>query len=185
MRRSEEEQPTHPALVFGLGLIGGWMISAMMRAAAPHRYQQAMRTATPNLSRVVSGTWSTMSGDVSSLLSLKLSPVDQVHQDYLDSYASLTSSLSVVIGKMQHDADPALSTLKLSLLDQRIALSESVFNQVLAMPDVAAAVGEVSARTKTLNAEAALMPHTKDVIGQGNTVVAAAVKVVNFANGFG
>ena len=149
MRRSEEEKPDHTALVFSLGLIGGWMISAMVRAAAPHRHKREVKTGTLNWSRVVSNTWSTMSGDVATLFTLKLSPVDQVHQDYLSSYASLTSSLAVVIGKMQHDPDPALSALKLDLLDQRIALSESVFNQVLAMPEVTAAVERLTAASRT------------------------------------
>lgn len=178
----ERERSVMPTLL--LGMLGGWTLSALMRASGTPRHHGAVGTR-QSFSGTLEAALSTMRADVAAAFSMAASPVEVLHQQYLTAYGALTSSLRIVIEHEQVDAGTDYSKIKLGLIDQRIGLSESVFNKVLAMPDVKAAVAEISRRTGMLKTEADVMPHTTAVLAQGNKVVKAAASVASFANGLG
>jgi hypothetical protein len=180
---------------FLFGMLGGWMLSAFMRSVKRHHHFRgtpAVAIGTPKFARgpinfrdSIADTFTTMSADAANLVVPMRTPLEVVHDQYLVAYNALNDSLMAVARKAQTDATTDYSKLIQAILGQMIALSEDVFQKVLAMPEVKAAISEITKRTVALKAVAAEMTRTTEILVQGNKVLSAATSVANFANGSG
>jgi hypothetical protein len=185
----------NPFTIFMLGILSGWMLSAFMRSVKRHHHSPSTSGQVAGSAKSIRGpinfpgtmfdTFTTMSTDAANLFAPAQTPSEAIHDQYLAAYNALNDSLMAVARKKQTDATTDYSTLINHLLDQMIALSEDVFQKVLAMPDVKAAIVEITRRTSTLKSAAAEMPKTTEILTQGNKVVTAATSVASFATGLG